>query len=106
MFQAPLSDKTLFLKFCCLGLFRSLALETFLLRVYTSISRSRHLCVGILFISLCGCGHMKGYVPDRPDSGQITQDFDTREVTRQSVAGFVLNLGYDRPWPPETWGLE
>lgn len=106
MFQAPLSDKTPFLKFCCLGLFRSLALETFLLRVYTSISRSRHLCVGILFISLCGCGHMKGYVPDRPDSGQITQDFDTREVTRQSVAGFVLNLGYDRPWPPETWGLE
>jgi len=106
MFQAPLSDKTLFLKFCCLGLMSNVGLEMFLQRVLTSISWRRYLCVGMLFISLCGCGQMKGYVLDQPDSDQITQDFDTRDITRESVDVFAAKLGYNRPWPPEKWGLE
>jgi len=106
MFRAPLSDKTSFLRFCCLGLMSNVGLEMFLQRVLTSISWRRFLCVGMLFISLCGCGQMKGYVLDQPDSDQITQDFDTRDITRESVDVFAAKLGYNRPWPPEKWGLE
>ena len=61
--------------------------------------------LGIFCLILTGCGH-KSYVVDAPVKRQITQDFDSRGASLNSLVGFVSESGYGRSWPPEKWGLE
>ena len=62
--------------------------------------------LGIFYLILAGCGHMKSYVADAPEKEQITQDFDSRGASLNSLVDFVSESGYGGSWPPEKWGLE
>ncbi len=106
MLQALLSGKTSFFKGRRLSQIDGDALKMLTLKLHLCISSIRYLAFGIIFVGLCGCAQFKSYVSDPPDSDQITQEFDSRDVTRESLTAFVSKAGYDRPWPPAKWGLE
>lgn len=106
MFQAGSPYSGSFFEIHCFVLIGHVTRSVSAFKLRACIRPIRHLFLGFLFVGFFGCGHMKVYVPNQPDSDQITQDFDARDVTRESLATFVLKVGYDRPWPPEIWGLE
>lgn len=106
MLQAFLSGVRSLFEERCFSLMNGSALSIFTHKLSVCIRFIRLLSLSIFFVGLCGCAQFKSYTSDRPDSDQITQDFDAREVTRESLADFVFQAGYDRPWPPRRWGLE
>ena len=50
---------------------------------------AQYFCLGIFYLILAGCGHMKSYVADAPEKEQITQDFDSRGASLNSLVDFV-----------------